>query len=1139
LTRHIVLAATALAMAGVGFQVTARTQVFARQNGPSCSASAPDTVAASAMARACRSRVQVVAATTETTQVYAEASGAFTMEQYVVPVRVRQGDGWVPVDTTLSRRPDGTFAPAAVSVPTGFSGGGTGPLVRLTVAGGELSLSWPAPLPAPTVHADAVVYPEVLPGVDLRLRATAVGFAEVLVIKNRQAAANPAVRTVHFGLSSRGLTFRPRSDGGLDAVAADGSVAATSPRAAMWDSGAAGAEAGAAADAPAADSRPDGAATATARLRLTGGDLTVAPDAAMLAAPGTRYPVYVDPDFGAPRVRWAYSDLPGEANNDGVARVGKNPLTGALYRSYFQFDTRPLAGKHVLAAVFRSWMTHSWKCDDSQPVYLWWSSAIPPGINGGRADWAPPLNSPRLDERFEGHADLDPQARCANPQQAHLVEFSGGLTGLLQTRVDDGTNTGMTFAISAAGPNGGESIQERWKKFDPGQTSLTVTYNSVPTTPDQLSTHNQGCATGTGRPVVATGMPTLKARMNDVDNETDLTGTFAWQRFDASAGTWSALGSATTGQLTSGATAQVTASPALAPGIYRWQVQTADLWWTPAAGLNTDYSPWSPWCEFEVDTTPPHTPVLSPDAANTPFVAGRTVRLNLSPGGGDTDVTGYNWWVVDGQGTHPVVFAAGATATVDWTPSAGQGTVFVAAKDRVQTSQATAQYAFNAAQPSTEVARWSLAEPAGSTSVSDSTGAHRTATVTGGVTLGVPGRVVNGDTALALDGSTGSAATAGPVLDTSRNFTVSAWVKLTGTGGNRTVVAADGTRNSSFLVQYAANVNHWSLTIPNADADGWTAVRAVGSSVPAVGVWTQLTGVYDSVTGGVRLYVNGALDGQTTGAHVFAATGAFTIGRAKNHGQPVDLWPGTVSDVRVWDRALSDQEAARLADPRDPANLVRDTAGNWLFDEGNGAMAFDSSAYFNDLTISLDPSVAWTADGHTGTALSLNGSGAAQTDRPVLYTDQSFTVSAWVKLTASTLPGGTLTAVSQDGTSISGFYLGYRQHPGPSWCFLMRPADTTAGDAAAACTTATTADLNTWLHLTGVYDASTGKLALYVGGTRVDDGTATLPGRWTASGPLAVGRALWTPATGGPAVKADYWVGAVDDVTLYVGVTKP
>jgi hypothetical protein len=439
------------------------------------------------------------------------------------------------------------------------------------------------------------------------------------------------------------------------------------------------------------------------------------------------------------------------------------------------------------------------------------------------------------------------------------------------------------------------------------------------------------------------------------------------------------------------------------------------------------------------------------------------------------------------------------------------------------------------------VARWQLNDPGGAASVADTTGNDHPAAVTGRYLLGSPGRTVNGDTALGLDGGNGAGATSGSVIDTSRNFTVAAWVKLTRADGFKTAVAADGSRNSSFFLQYVADVNRWSFTIPKVDADGWTATRVTSTSVPALGVWTLLAGVYDSQAGTIKLYVNGVLEGQVSGAQVFRAAGPFSLGRGKNTGVPSDYWPGSVYDVRLWSRTLSDSELADVANPAIEPNASRDTVGHWLFNEGNGSTARDSSTYANDLTISLDPSTAWTGAGHSGSALLLDGTGGAQTTGPALYTDQSFTISTWVKMTGTALPTVARTVASQDGTTMSGFYLSYRLiNNKPLWCFSILAADTPTGKWADACTkdAVTTSVLNTWVHLGGVYNAATGQLELYVNGQRVDDGTGVVTGRWNAAGPLAIGRAIWTPPTGGATNRTDYWVGAVDDVTIRVGTDR-
>lgn len=100
-----------------------------------------------ALAAAARSGEPVVvdALTTQTSVVTANPDGVLTMSSSSRPVRVREGSGWVPVDTSVVRGSDGRFASRAVVVDASFSAGGQGPLVELRApdGGGVVTLSLP------------------------------------------------------------------------------------------------------------------------------------------------------------------------------------------------------------------------------------------------------------------------------------------------------------------------------------------------------------------------------------------------------------------------------------------------------------------------------------------------------------------------------------------------------------------------------------------------------------------------------------------------------------------------------------------------------------------------------------------------------------------------------------------------------------------------------------------------------------------------------------------------------------------------------------------------------------------------------------------------------------------------------------
>jgi hypothetical protein len=120
--------------------------------------------------------------------------------------------------------------------------------------------------------------------------------------------------------------------------------------------------------------------------------------------------------------------------------------------------------------------------------------------------------------------------------------------------------------------------------------------------------------------------------------------------------------------------------------------------------------------------------------------------------------------------------------------------------------------------------------------------------------------------------------------------------------------------------------------------------------------------------------------------------------------------------------------------------------------------------------------------------------------------DRSFTVSVWAYLNDKSV---SRTVVAQEGRSESGVYLKVDHPAGDKWSVVMPAADDPAGTVAAATSTAGAA-LNTWTHLTGVFDGAARQLRLYVNGQLATTKTldaAHLP--WTAAGPLEIGRSRW------------------------------
>ena len=189
--------------------------------------------------------------------------------------------------------------------------------------------------------------------------------------------------------------------------------------------------------------------------------------------------------------------------------------------------------------------------------------------------------------------------------------------------------------------------------------------------------------------------------------------------------------------------------------------------------------------------------------------------------------------------------------------------------------------------------------------------------------------------------------------------------------------------------------------------------------------------------------------------------------------------------------------------------------GAWKFDETSGTLAADSVGSAN---ATLTAGATFTV-GHSGNALHLAAAGQyAATAGPVAATSGAYTVSAWVRLASTS---GIQTAVSQDGSAVSGFYL---QLINGQFAFTVMGADSTSAGYVRA-TGGTTPVANTWYHLVGVRDAAAGSVSLYINGS--PNATQTLTANWSAAGPLAFGRARWNSGN------ADPWSGDIDQARVW------
>ncbi|MFE4359951.1 hypothetical protein ACFVXH_07950 [Kitasatospora sp. NPDC058184] len=591
----------------------------------------------------------------------ANPDGSFTLRRHARPVRAKVGGQWQPADATLERRSDGTIAPKASVFPMTFSAGGSTALATMQKDGKSLAITWPTPLPQPELNGSTALYRDVLPGVDLKVLAEADGFAHQLVVKTRQAVNDPRLVQVTYGLKTAGITLNADKDGRIAATDTAGGTVFTAEAPRMWDSHAPAAAAqqqqptatasplkakAALAAAPSAGSTPpsDPAAAGsgehapkTMATEITADTLRVTPDADLLHGADTVFPVVIDPTFtDGWRNRWAvvYSATPNDAYPDGNGWHSDNPADeprvgyngSGNTRSYFEMNTRGLAGATIMSATFHVEETHSWGCDPAAAgnTELWATGPIntttPTWNNQASWIW-------QLDAKAFAHGN---PGFCPGVQGA---DFSTeNLRQVVQGVADRGDDS-VTFGLRT--PDNYLGNKNSYKRFK-NNPWLEITYNRPPVlhdyaawegqwTPGSSSNVNVPCVSDPAAwPTVGRNDVVLTARISDPDSDVALSAKFeAWDhdtgqyilvdRASAPNGTWAItrLGWA---KMRDG-------------GRYKWHVQAEDG--IAGSGFGRD-------CGFNVDSTPPSKPTVtsadghSIDIEDVPARTPRTVKFASS-----------------------------------------------------------------------------------------------------------------------------------------------------------------------------------------------------------------------------------------------------------------------------------------------------------------------------------------------------------------------------------------------------------------------------------------------------------------------------------------------------------------------------
>ncbi|GAQ57778.1 FG-GAP-like repeat-containing protein [Streptomyces acidiscabies] len=595
-----------------------------------------DEAAAVAESRRTGKAVAVDTATTATELTWALPDGRMRTEVAALPRRAKNAEGrWAPIDNRLRRTEDGV-RPANPVVPLLFAAGtrqdradrsyartpltaGQDTVLAQTVIGGHaISYTWPGDLPEPVLSGPRALYSEALPGIDLLLVAREEGgFAQLLIVKDRTAAANPALATLSYGLKSATAVFRYDASAQRVAVLdGSGKEIGSVPTPFAWDSSGRNPELPEDPDTP-GDSvaSPEevlalsglngiepGARQARAPMALAGDGTGTArievkvAETGLLSDPEARFPVFVDPTIHPGWAAWtvAYEPHPNSSFWNGTnfgtgtsdARVGHENDTGGTARSFWRMNySSSLKGATISKASFKVRNHHSWSCEKRE-FQLWLTGAISSGTTWKKQPgWTTELD--RLSFAHGWQAGNCPDA---------FEEFD--IKAAAQKGADAGWAS-LTLGLRATS----ERDTQTWRKFEARTAQLTVEYNRPPATPSGVTSAPGGtCNTTTAGATIGKTNVVLSAKSTDPDGNLKGLRFRMWK-----SGAAVPAGTLVTSLSSGKASITIAAANLADKGVYLWDVRAED-----SGGRMSGYypPPGGNRCAVTIDASAPPPPTV-------------------------------------------------------------------------------------------------------------------------------------------------------------------------------------------------------------------------------------------------------------------------------------------------------------------------------------------------------------------------------------------------------------------------------------------------------------------------------------------------------------------------------------------------
>ncbi len=301
-------------------------------------------------------------------------------------------------------------------------------------------------------------------------------------------------------------------------------------------------------------------------------------------------------------------------------------------------------------------------------------------------------------------------------------------------------------------------------------------------------------------------------------------------------------------------------------------------------------------------------------------------------------------------------------------------------------------------------------------------------------------------------------------LDITEEVTIVAWVTLNanavGDDSWRAIVSKG--KDEAYQLRKAGSVSPDSFRLNIITTEGSDSIDS-NYKVEA-NKWIHVVATYSSVTGEMKLYVNGDIDKTEThsnGGLIEINSKNLRIG---NRGDDSQYWDGKMDNVRIYNRALSAQEVEDLYNGKEVGSGL---VGWWAMNEGTGGTVTDYSGNGNTGTIYgatwLDGRGPVFEENTTGYGIRFNGINNRGTVPTTGASKDTGTIAFWFNRIGSSYMFNTA------GTS-QRIYIGVRSDG---------DAYFTLGDPSRGIGTFSV-DANRWYFVTGVWDNGTG--SFYING---------------------------------------------------------